>query len=187
MSDDAVRWDKKYLKNKHPDTLQPDPLLAEYIELFKPAHRVVDLASGNGRHSLLLAAQDCFVIPLDCSLVALRRCRDSARARNLSVHPLLADLTDFRFVPESLDAVICFNYLNRELSENLCDTLRPGGIFMMRTFNKNFLTANPKFNPNYVLAPGELSEMFGVLELIFLDDDCKTPSRTKSAIVAKKL
>ena len=46
MSDDAVRWDEKYLKNKHPDTPQPDPLLVEYIDLFQPGQLVVDLASG---------------------------------------------------------------------------------------------------------------------------------------------
>lgn len=186
MSNDAVRWDEKYLKNKHPDHLQPDPLLTEFLELFRPTQSVVDLASGNGRHSLSLAAQGCFVVPLDCSLVALHRCHDNARANNLNVYPVLADLTEFRFPPESLDAIICFNYLNRELSENIYDALRSSGVFMMKTFNENFLTVNPKFNPKYLLAPGELSEMFRELDFKYLDDDCKTPSRTKSAIVATK-
>ena len=187
VSDDAVRWDEKYLKNKHPDTLQPDPLLVDYIDLFQPGQLVVDLASGSGRHSLLLAAQGCFVVPLDCSLVALRRCCDNANANDLHVYPVVADLTEFRFQPESLDAIVCFNYLNRELTKNICDALKPGGILVMKTFNVNFLITNPKFNPNYVLAPGELSEMFGELDSKYLEDDCKTPSCTKSAMVATKM
>lgn len=186
VSDDAVRWDEKHLKNKHPDTPQPDPLLVDYIDLFLPGQLVVDLASGSGRHSLLLAAQGCFVVPLDCSLVALRRCRDNAHANDLNVYPVVADLTEFRFQPESLDAIICFNYLNRDLSNNICDALKPGGILVMKTFNVNFLITNPKFNSNYVLAPGELSKMFKDLEIVFLNDDCRTPDRPKSAVVATK-
>ncbi len=186
MSDDAIRWDDKYRKREITEVPKPDPFLIDYLELFKPGQRVVDLASGRGRHSLLLAAQGCYVIPVDCSRVALHRSNSEAKVRGLSIHPIVADLTDFRLPSHSLDAIICFNYLNRDLSENICDALVPGGHFLMKTFNRNFLQNHPNFNPDYVLAPGELKTMFGRLDMIFLRDDCVDSSQTSSAIVATK-
>ncbi len=186
MSDDAIRWDDKYRKRENTEFPKPDPFLIDYLELFKPDQRVVDLASGRGRHSLLLAAQGCYMIPIDCSRIALHRSTSEANVRGLAIHPIVADLADFRLPSQSLDAIICFNYLNRELSENICDALVPGGYFLMKTFNRNFLKKNPKFNPNYVLAPGELTTMFGRLDMIFLRDDCLDSSQTSSAIVATK-
>ena len=186
MSDDAIRWNDKYRKRENTEVPKPDPFLIEYLELFKPDLRIVDLASGRGRHSLLLAAQGCYVMPIDCSRIALHRSTGEAKVRGLAIHPIVADLTDFRLPSQSLDAIICFNYLNRELSDNICDALVPGGYFLMKTFNRNFLKKNPNFNPKYVLAPSELTTMFGCLDMIYLRDDCVDSSQTSSAIVATK-
>ncbi len=184
MYDDATRWDEKYRQRKHTGLPRPDPLLVQYLELFHAQHRVVDLASGRGRHALLLAARGCFVIALDCSRVALEQCRCEANSQGLTVHPIVADLTDYRFPPKSLDAIICFNYLNRELSENICESLKPGGYLLLKTFNRNYLRTNPHFNPKYVLTTGELQTLFGGMEMIWLHDDCSDQSQTSSAIVA---
>lgn len=186
MSDDAVRWDAKYRNRTHADDLQPDPLLVKYQDLFQPSYQVVDLASGSGRHSLFLAGRGCFVIPLDCSLIALQRCYSHAHKAGRQVYPVVADLTEFRFPDESLDAMICFNYLNRELSDHIFHALKPGGIFLMRTFNQNFLVSNPRFNPDYVLKPGELAQLFINFDFIELDDACNNVSVTKSTLVATK-
>ncbi len=186
MSDDAVRWDDKYRTRQHPDIPQPDPLLVEHLEIFQPGQRVVDLASGRGRHSLPLARRGCFVIPVDVSQVALDICYSTAESNDLVVHPIVADLQSYRFPPDCLDALICFNYLNRALADNICSALKPGGHFVMKTFNENFLLKNTRFNPNYVLAPGELTAMFDELEALWLNDDCSDRSVTKSSIVARR-
>ncbi len=186
VSDDALRWDDKYQNQKHPQNLSPDPLLVKFQDLFGPDDIVVDLASGGGRHSLFLAERGCFVIPLDCSRVALNRSCFAANNRNLEVNPVLADLTEFRFPNECLDAVICFNYLNRAISENIIEALKPGGTFVMKTFNRNHLISNPRFNANYILQPGELAQLFAKLKPIYLDDDCKDFSIASSAIIASK-
>ncbi len=102
------------------------------------------------------------------------------------MHPLVADLLEFRFPPASIDAIICFNYLNRELSDNICDSLKPGGHLLMKTFNKNHLLAHPNFNPDYVLASGELAELYARLEVVSLQDDCDDRLQTTSAILATK-
>ena len=186
MSEDAIRWDEKYQNRKHPGHLNPDPLLVQYQELFKPRQRVVDLASGTGRHSVLLAQLGCFVMPFDCSQIALAQCCEHAKTKSVTIYPVVADLTDFRFPPQCVDAMICFNYLNRELSDNMIEALKPGGIVLMQTFNRNFLTVNPRFNLDYALKPGELEVMFKGLDFIHLDDDCRDSKTTVSSIVGMK-
>ncbi len=186
MSNDAIRWDEKYRNRIHVESLDPDPLLVEYQELFQPGQQVVDLASGSGRHSLLLAARGCFVIPIDCSRIALQHCCNHATNQSLKVYPIVADLIEIWFPPESLNAVICFNYLERTIFDNICKALKPGGIFVMKTFNQNFLKSKPRFNSDYVLKPGELAAMFAALEIIHLNDDCKDWTETASSIVAIK-
>ena len=186
METDSNRWDKKYLNGGHHVDLEPDPLLVEHANLFGKFEVVVDLACGTGRHSMFLAGLGCFVIALDFSRRALRRCNELAVESDLNIHAVAADLSVFRFAPHSLDAIVCFNYLNRELTDNLHAALKPGGVLMIKTFNHNFRAVNPKFNPAYMLAPGELARMHGNLQMILLDDECQPASNTKSAVIARK-
>ena len=154
MSDDAIRWDDRYRKRENTEVPEPDPFLIEYLELFKPDQWVVDLASGRGRHSLPLAAQGCYVMPIDCSRIALHHSTSEAKVRGLAIHPIVADLTDFRLPSQSLDAIICFNYLNRALSENICDALVLGGHFLMKTFNRKFSEKESEFQPEICSGTG---------------------------------
>ena len=180
------RWDRKYLNRENHVDLEPDPLLVEHANLFRKFDVVVDVACGAGRHSMFLAGIGCFVIALDYSRQALRRCNELAVESNSRIHAVAADLSVFRFAPHSLDAIVCFNYLNRELNDNLHAALKPGGVLVMKTFNHNYREVNPKFNPAYMLAPGELARMHGNLQMIMLDDECQPASKTKSAVIARK-
>ena len=183
---DVAKWDSRYLRKEHGNDLTPDPLLVEYKDLFKKTHLVVDLACGTGRNSVYLAKLGCFAVALDCSREALRRCQSLAQQSSLNLLAVAADLNITRFPRESVDAFICFNYLNRELADNLQTALKADGLLVMKTFNQNFLNVNPRFNSDYVLKPGDLATMFDNLQIVALDDDCIPASNTKSFIVARK-
>lgn len=183
---DVTKWDRRYLRKEHGNDLTPDPLLVEYRDLFKRTHLVVDLASGTGRNAVYLAKLGCHAVALDCSREALRRCQRLAQQSSLNLLAVAADLTMMRFPRESVDAFICFNYLNRELAENIQTALKAGGLLLMKTFNQNFLNINPRFNSDYVLKSGDLATMFNKLQIVALDDDCNPASNTKSFIVARK-
>ncbi len=183
---DAARWDRKYLRREHGNELAPDPLLVEYSDLFDSTHTVIDLACGTGRNAVHLAKLGCFTVALDCSQEALRRCQSLAQNTDVQIHSVAADLNESRLAAESADAIVCFNYLNFELADNIQAALKPGGLLMMKTFNQNFLNVNPRFNPNYVLKPGDLMATFDKLRIIELDDDCVPESKTKSFIIARK-
>lgn len=183
---DATKWDQKYLRREHGNELAPDPLLVEYSDLFDDTYTVIDLACGTGRNAVHLAKLGCFTVALDCSREALRRCRTLALKSDVQIHAVAADLNETRLAAESTDAIVCFNYLNFELADNMQAALKPGGLLMMKTFNQNFLNVNPRFNPNYVLKPGDLATTFDKLRIVALDDDCAPESRTKSFIIARK-
>ena len=187
LESDSDKWDRKYLNRKHGVTSTPDPLLVESVDLLANSDVVVDLACGTGRHSIYLASLGYFTVALDCSREALEQCRISASSHNVKLHAVAADLQQFRFGPRSVDALVCFNYLNRELAQNMVDALRKGGILIFKTFNRNFQFVNANFNEAYMLAPGELKEMFGNLKSIHSSDDCQPSTNTKSFLVARKI
>ena len=183
---DVAKWDRKYLRREHRNELTPDPLLVEYSDLFDATHTVIDLACGTGRNAVYLAKLGCFTVALDCSREALRLCQKFAQESDVQIHAVAADLNETRLPAESTDAIVCFNYLNFELVDNLQAALRPGGVLMMKTFNQNFLNVNPCFNPDYVLKPGDLINLLDKLQIVALDDECVPDSNTKSFIIARK-
>ncbi len=186
MESDAARWDRKYLNKQHILDLQPDPLLVRHAGLFNRNDVVIDLACGGGRHAIYLAALGCFSVAIDCSRLAIDRCKQSASKSGLEIHPIVADLDYYRFAAQCADRIVCFNYLNRELCDNLCDALKPGGIVIFKTFNENFTRTNPSFNIAYTLAPGELSRLFTGFNTIEINDSCKPDTNVRSFIVARK-
>ena len=184
---EAAKWELRYRNKEHGNLLTPDPLLVRHAERFRQSHVVVDLACGTGRHSVFLASLGCFVIALDFSQEALHRCQSLARQNRVRIHPVAADLTETRLPPDSVDGIVCVNYLNRDLADNLQSALRAGGVLLMKTFNVNFLQVNPRFNPAYVLHPGDLSKLFGQMQIIEMSDECAPNSNTESYIVAHSL
>ena len=183
---DVSKWERRYQRREHGNDPTPDSVLVEYSGLFKRNQLVVDLACGTGRNTIYLAKLGCFTVALDISQEALRRCQSLAEHNSVKLHPIAADLTHYRLPDESTDAIVCFNYLNRKLARNIQSALKPDGLLLMRTFNVNFLKRNSRFNPNYVLNPGELSSMFDGMNIVSVDDDCEQASTTKSFIIARK-
>ena len=184
MTRDSERWDQKYQKFNSPSP--PDTLLVSYANLLKPKSIVLDIGSGPGHNSIYLAQQKCCAIAVDCSQLALIECKRRAQQAEVAVQAFAADLSQFRFPAKSADAVICFKYLNRDFIPTIEKSLKPGGHVIFKTFNRNFLNELPKFNPAYVLHPGELGKLFWNYEILSISDDCKPDSQTFSYIVAKK-
>ena len=184
MPKDSERWDQKYETFSSPDP--PDPLLVKYAKLFKPFSRVVDLGAGTGRNAIYLAQQQHVSIAVDCSQRAIHEAQRRAAKANIELLGLVADLNTFRFSQESLDAVVCFKYMNRNLMQDLQYRLHGGGYLVFKTFNLNILREYPAFNPDYVLQLGELARMFENYEIVSIDDDGKPDTQTYSHIVARK-
>ena len=64
-------------------------------------------------------------------------------------------------------------------------TLKAGGLLFFKTFNVHYLASTAKFNPAYVLQPGDLYQSFKDMEIIDLSDG-EESKITLSWIVARR-
>jgi SAM-dependent methyltransferase len=119
---------------------------------------VLDVACGAGRHARLLAAHGCKVTAVD---------RDRAAAHALAGEPnvefMQADLEagTWPLADKQFDAIIVTNYLHRPLFAALKGALAPGGLLIYETFAAGNAAFGRPSNPDYLLRPRELLEVFG--------------------------
>jgi len=168
MRADIARWNDKYRRGGDRQE-PPDPIIAEYAGLLDGGV-ALDVACGRGRNALDLAARGYQCWGIDGSVTALRSARRAAAARNLDLLLLAADLDAMPLPAAYFDLVLIVRYLNRGLTPALKAALRPGGLLIHKTFNRNHLADTPTFNPAYLLAPGELAALYADFEAIATND-----------------
>ena len=184
MRPDIDRWEKKYRDSTAAPSLIPDPLLVHYADLVKGEGLALDLAAGTCHASVQLARLGRQVIAIDCSLTALQIGQSIAAREGVHVQGLVADLDDWPLPSSAFEVITCFRYLNRELFPEMGNALKPGGLLLYKSFNQHHLREVPRFNPNYVLRPGELTQSFPGLELIVCRDGANA-SETYSFVIAR--
>jgi SAM-dependent methyltransferase len=132
--------------------------------------RVADLACGRGRHTLATAAAGIPVVGIDRNRASLTELREAAAQSALAVETLLADLENPAAIPlrsHCCGAVLVFRYLHRPLIPAIARLLAPGGLLVYETFtiHQRPLGTGPR-NPDHLLEPGELPELFSDLEIL---------------------
>ena len=103
-------------------------------------------------------------------MAALASARSAAHASGLELRLLAADLDSYPLPCRFYDRIVVLRYLNRALAPALVRALRPGGVLLHRTFNRNHLATVSTFNPAYLLAPGELSALYPGMVTTATDD-----------------
>ena len=93
---DLLRWEPRWQARSGPPGAPESFLQREAANL--PCGRVLDLAAGDGRNALWLAAQGFEVTAVDIAPAATARLLEHAAARGLAVTALTLDLDD----PEAL-------------------------------------------------------------------------------------
>jgi 2-polyprenyl-3-methyl-5-hydroxy-6-metoxy-1,4-benzoquinol methylase len=129
--------------------------------------RVLDLACGEGRHSLAAAALGAQVTALDRDEERLAAAREAAQERGLEVDWRVADLEGPWPELDGFDGVLVFNYLDRARMPELKARLAPGGFLLMETF----LTAQRELgwgptSDDHLLRPGDLAGMVAPLTFV---------------------
>ncbi len=112
-----------------------------------PGASVLDLCCGPGRHSLELARLGYRVTGVDRTAQYLARARAAARAEDLDVEFVQADMREFSRPNEydlALSLYTSFGYFrdpeeDRRVAANLCSSLRPGGVLVMDLMGKEVL------------------------------------------------
>lgn len=145
----------------------PSPWVVRFAARLAPGARVLDVASGHGRHARHLAARGCLVTAVDI---------DATCAASLSSTPgvefLQADLESepWPFAEQSYDAVVVVHYLHRPLLPQLSAALAPGGLLIYETFARGNEQFGRPRSPEFLLRPRELIDAFNDLRILAFED-----------------
>jgi len=111
---DSGRWDERYSTEELVWHAEPNASLVEEVGRagLLPG-RALDLACGEGRNSLWLAAQGWQVTGVDFSRVAIAKAKQLAAQRSIEVDFLVADVVDWVPPAQAFDLVVVM-YLHLE-------------------------------------------------------------------------
>ena len=113
---------------------------------------VLDLACGSGRHAQFFLNRNLNVVAVD------REAQVIPGARFIRAD--LEDGSPWPLPGERFEGIVVTNYLYRPLMRLLSESLEEGGVLIYETF----MAGNERFgkpsNPEFLLRPGELLEVF---------------------------
>ena len=147
---------------------EPSPWVARWLKLLAPQSRVLDLACGAGRHTLLAQRAGHRVVAVDRNAGAL-----VGLASLPGVAVVQADLEtgSWPLPGQRFDAVIVTNYLFRPIFPVLIDSVAEAGLLIYETFALGNERFGRPSNPDFLLKPGELYEAVrGTLRVLGYED-----------------
>lgn len=121
--------------------------------------RVLDFASGSGRHALEAARLGLRVLAADRDSQALDRLvarADIGIAARIEVRVVDLESGPWPFNGERFDAVVVANYLFRPRFDLLASLIAPGGLLVYETFARGNERYGRPSNPAFLLETGEL-------------------------------
>jgi SAM-dependent methyltransferase len=170
-------WNDRYKREDYVYGSAPNDFLHEHASLFPAGSRIVSLAEGEGRNAVFLARQGHLVRGLDFSEEGQRKALRLAEAHGVQIEYELADLCRYDLGEAAWDGVVSvFCHLSEDdrpgLFRALKRALRPGGIFLLESYNKEQLplgTGGPK-DAAYLLSKIELEQTFQDFEILLCQD-----------------
>jgi SAM-dependent methyltransferase len=137
-------WDERHAAREPIESHEPDPTLAEVAGALAPG-RAIDLAAGDGRNAIWLAARGWDVTAVDFSGVALKRAAAAAEAANVTVRWVNADLLGWRAESRSFD-LVALMFLHLPPGERdvvyagAAEAVAPGGRLLVVGHDRSNLT-----------------------------------------------
>jgi len=132
---DAAEWDQRYASSDLVWSAGPNQFVAAELADLPPG-RGLDLAAGEGRNAIWLAAAGWRVTAVDFSANAIDKGRRAARERGLDVDWVVADVLDYKPAPAGFDVVV-IAYLHLSPGDiaavlrTAVEALAPGGVLLV--------------------------------------------------------
>jgi SAM-dependent methyltransferase len=143
-----------------------------FLPLVRPGGRILDLAAGSGRHTKLLLERDYRVRAVDRDIAALR----PLTGPRCTIEALDLETGDPWSLGTDYDGIVVTNYLHRPLLPAIAGALAPGGIVIYETFAEGNERFGRPHNPDFLLRPGELLQVFAKLTIVgFEQGDVTVP------------
>jgi dihydroneopterin aldolase len=172
----------------------PSPFLIQQLPRL-PRGKVLDVATGRGRHAHFLATKGFSVHGIDRNREALGFLDTQAQeAGGLSITTEYLDLeSDDRNPPdlgtELYDVILVFFYLYRPIFPGLMKALKPGGVILYETFLlENHLQRQHPRRKEFCLEPNELLTLIRDVRILHYDEgDHRGSSPIDRAFTARLL
>jgi SAM-dependent methyltransferase len=154
-------------KRKAGQMQAPDPWIKRHIDLFLEGGKVLDLAAGAGRHTLLSIALGHPVVAVDRDTSRLKK----AASGNPDIRQHDLEARAWPLEGERFHGIIVCNYLWRPLFPAVAAALEPGGVLLWTTFALGNEEYGRPRNPEFLLRRNELITAFATdLEVIAFED-----------------
>ena len=175
------------------NNIRPAQLLLDHADLFLSETLpgpILDLACGDCSNGIFLAHKGLQVTCCDRSRRSLDQARRLAGASGISIQAKQVDLEQEGVNPLATDvwgAILVFRYLHRPLMPWIKSALRASGLLMYETFT----VEQPRFgkprNPDFLLNPGELLQLFEDWQVIhFFEGIKENPRRAVAQLLCRK-
>ncbi|HJL72491.1 MAG TPA: class I SAM-dependent methyltransferase [Nitrospinaceae bacterium] len=161
---DQSRWDKHYDIEGFLFGSKPIRFLKDNIHLL-PKGRALDLAMGEGRNGIYMATQGFDVLGLDISPVGLNKAHQLAEHHKVKIETRVVDLENYQLEKNAYDVIICTYYMQRNLFDQMKESLKPGGMALVETYNIDYLRY-ARFSRKYLLENNELLKIFKDFKII---------------------
>ncbi|MCS6897016.1 MAG: dihydroneopterin aldolase [Nitrospira sp.] len=188
----AIERHRDIQQTSHDDRL-PARLLVDHLHRL-PKGMALDVAAGEGRHSLFLASHGYQVHAIDRDEAALERLMASARSR--AYDRITTQVVDLEPPPlhklhlgkEQYDVVVVFFYLHRPLFPSLFEALKPGGALVYETFTiDNHLRYHHPRRREFCLSPNELLNLASGLQILHYDEGSHLDGPTSNPAYTARL
>ena len=151
---------------------------------------VLDLACGDCSNGIFLAQKGLQVTCCDRSRRSLDQAIRLAGASGTSIQAKQVDLEQEGVNPLPVDtygAILVFLYLHRPLVPCIRKALSAGGLLIYETFTVEQRKFGKPRNPDFLLNPGELPQLFKDWEAIhFFEGIKENPTRAVAQLVCRK-
>ncbi|MBT7609870.1 MAG: class I SAM-dependent methyltransferase [Bacteriovoracaceae bacterium] len=187
-NDTKAFWDKKYSNTQYLFGKKPAKFLAKNYEYIKQGAHVLDMGMGEGRNAVFLARKGYKVTGVDISSVAVKKSRALAREFGVRINGIVASLEKYRIPEETLDAIICFYYVDRNLNKKMTKWLKPGGVLIYEAYTdlQRQIKGYQKYDKRYLLRASELLTMFPKMKVLKYEEPLHQKEFQASIILQKK-
>lgn len=176
---------------------QPAPLIARFVTEFMPAYQIqpgqgLDIGCGAGRDMVYLAMHGWQMTGIDYIPGALQRAQQLASSQHVTVTTLQRDLETGQdpfseFADGQFALITVARYLHRPLFPWLRRLLKPGGILIYQTFLQGSEQFGSPRNPNFLLKPGELAQVFAHTDILLDTVETLDDGRPVSAFICRQV
>ncbi len=169
-------WNKRYDTTEYVYGTEPNDFLKKNIKYIKEG-TILSLGEGEGRNSVFLAEAGRKVVGVDSSRIGLKKAKELADQRGVSISTEIADLSEYD--PEDniysgIISIFCHlpSKVRIDLHKRCASALIQGGVFLLEGFIPDQIgrgTGGP-YDPDMMHSLTELRETFSGFEVIYSEE-----------------